>query len=128
MTHLLDVNALLAALWVPHQHHARFRTWAQTHPGEFATCALTELGYIRVMNAVYGVTVSAAKQQLRALKTSPSITFWSDTESPVDVLPTWVAKHGQTSDGYLCAMARKHGAKLATFDTGIKDPASFLIP
>jgi predicted nucleic acid-binding protein len=46
----------------------------------------------------------------------------------VDVLPAWVAKHGQTSDGYLCALARNHGAKLATFDTGIKDPASFLIP
>lgn len=128
MTHLLDVNALLAALWAPHQHHARFRTWAQTRPGDFAACALTELGYIRVLNAVYGVTVTTAKQQLRSLKSSPSVIFWREAESPVDVLPTWVTKHNQTSDGYLCALAKRHGAKLATFDTGIKDPAAFLIP
>ena len=107
---------------------SRFRTWAQTRPGDFAACALTELGYIRVLNAVYGVTVTTAKQQLRSLKSSPSVIFWREAESPVDVLPTWVTKHNQTSDGYLCALAKRHGAKLATFDTGIKDPAAFLIP
>lgn len=128
MTHLLDVNALLAALWSPHQHHARFRTWAQARPGEFAICSLTELGYLRVMNAVYGASIASAKQQLRTLKASPSIVYWRDAESPVDLLPAWVTKHSQTSDGYLCALSRKHGAKLATFDTGIKDPAAFLIP
>lgn len=128
MTHLLDVNALIAALWVPHQHHARFRTWAQTSPGEFALCALAELGYLRVMNVLYGVSIPAAKQQLRTLKASPSVIYWRDAESPVDLLPAWVTKYGQTSDGYLCALARGHGAKLATFDTGIKDPVAFLIP
>lgn len=128
MTHLLDVNALLAALWVPHQHHARFRSWAQTQPGEFATCALSELGYLRVMNAIYGVSVADAKQQLRTFKVSPSVEFWHEAESPVAVLPVWVTKHSQTSDGYLCALARERGAKLATFDAGIKDPDAFLIP
>ena len=128
MTHLLDVNALIAALWVPHQHHARFRIWAQTRPGDFATCALTELGYLRVINAVYGVSISAAKQQLRALHTSPSVTFSSDTESPVALLPALVANHDDTTDGYLCALARKEGAKLATFDTAISDPAAYLVP
>jgi toxin-antitoxin system PIN domain toxin len=128
MTYLLDVNALIAALWVSHQHHVRFRTWAQTRPGNFATCALTELGYLRVLNVVYGVSIPTAKQQVRVLKASPTITYWPDAPSPADLLPAWVAKHGQTSDGYLCALARKQGAKLATFDTGIKDPAAFLIP
>jgi toxin-antitoxin system PIN domain toxin len=128
MTHLLDVNALIAALWVPHQHHARFRTWAQTSPGDFATCALTELGYLRVMNTCYGTTIASAKQQLRALRASPSVIFWRDADSPVDLLPSWVTKHSQTSDGYLCALAKNHGAKLATFDTRIKDSAALLIP
>ena len=128
MTLLLDVNALLAALWAAHQHHARFRAWAQSEPGELATCALTELGYLRVMHAVYGVPVVGAKQQLRTFKAAPKVIYWHAAESPVVVLPAWVIAHGQTTDGYLCALAKAHGAKLATFDTGIKDPAAFLVP
>lgn len=128
MTYLLDVNALLAALWASHQHHPRFRAWSQTRPGEFATCALTELGYLRVINAVYGVPVVDAKQHLLAFKASPGVLFWSDTVSPALTLPTWVSKHSQTTDGYLCALAQSHGAKLATFDAGIKSVSAFLVP
>ncbi|OHE81317.1 MAG: hypothetical protein A3G75_08350 [Verrucomicrobia bacterium RIFCSPLOWO2_12_FULL_64_8] len=128
MTYLLDVNALLAALWAPHQQHARFRAWARTLPGELAVCPLAELGFLRVMNAVYGVPIADGRQQLRAFKAAPTIVFWTDAESPAAVLPTWVTKHGQTTDGYLCAVAKAHDAKLATFDKGIKDPAAFLIP
>ena len=128
MTHLLDVNALVAALWAAHQHHARFRAWAQHLSGELATCALTELGYLRVIHAVYGVLIADAKQQLRVFKAAPRVIYWREAESPVGVLPAWVAAHGQTTDGYLCALAKANNAKLATFDTGIKDPAAFLIP
>ena len=80
------------------------------------------------MHAVYGVPVADAKQQLRTFKAAPTVTYWREAESPVAVLPAWVVKHSQTTDGYLCALARAHGAKLATFDTGIKDSAAFLIP
>jgi len=128
MTYLLDVNALVAMLWAPHLHHGRIRSWAQSRPGEFATCVLVELGYIRVINAAYGITIADAKQQLRAFKTSPLIVFLRGAESPASVLPTWVTKHSQTTDGYLCAFAKARGAKLATFDTGIKDANAFLIP
>ena len=87
MTSLLDVNALLAALWAAHQHHARLRAWTQTHPDELTTCALTELGYLRVMHAVYGVPVADAKQQLRTFKAAPTVTYWREAESPVAVPP-----------------------------------------
>ncbi len=81
-----------------------------------------------MLNAVYGVSVGDARQQLRTFKASPSVEFWREAETPVAVLPAWVTKHSQTSDGYLCALARERGAQLATFDAGIRDPNAFLIP
>ena len=44
---------------------------------------------------------------------------------PGDRLPAWVQTPAQTTDGHLLALAAKHGAKLATLDTGI--PGALLI-
>jgi predicted nucleic acid-binding protein len=35
--------------------------------------------------------------------------------------------HKEVSDLYLCALAEANGAKLATLDAGIRDPAAVLI-
>ncbi|MEY2879469.1 MAG: hypothetical protein RLZZ15_1849, partial [Verrucomicrobiota bacterium] len=45
---------------------------------------------------------------------------------PGDRLPAWVQTPAQTTDGHLLALAARHGAKLATLDTGI--PGALLIP
>lgn len=50
MVGLLDVNVLVALLVPVHEHHARARRWvldAGARDG-WATCAVTELGLIRV--------------------------------------------------------------------------------
>jgi toxin-antitoxin system PIN domain toxin len=46
---LLDVNALVALAWDSHVHHAAMRTWfAANSAGGWATCPMTESGFVRV--------------------------------------------------------------------------------
>ena len=50
MVGLLDVNVLVALLVPEHQHHAASMDWFTAQAGQrgWATCAVTELGVIRV--------------------------------------------------------------------------------
>ena len=46
---LLDINVLLALAWPDHQHHAAAHGWfAQESRLGWATCAFTQLGFIRL--------------------------------------------------------------------------------
>lgn len=47
MSHLLDVNFLLACGWSTHARHTEARTWLERQPS-FGITALVELGFIRV--------------------------------------------------------------------------------
>ncbi len=43
MTYLLDVNMLIAAIWLDHQDHSAVDAWL---PGKkTATCPISELGF-----------------------------------------------------------------------------------
>ena len=46
MTHLLDVNVLLAAVWEEHPLHTRAFKWLNGK--SIALCPLAELGFIRI--------------------------------------------------------------------------------
>ncbi len=123
MRFLLDVNLLLALGLAEHERHARAAAWARSHRGgELLTCAITEIGFIRVacQAAAYGYTVADAKELLRRLRAaeSPRFGFVGD-EVAADGLPGWVRGAGQVTDGHLIALAAAHGAKLATLDAGI---------
>lgn len=49
MTHLLDVNVLLALSWPNHVHHGAARAWfIGTEQSGWATCGVTESGFVRV--------------------------------------------------------------------------------
>jgi uncharacterized protein len=125
--YLLDVNAVLAALLPVHADRARFVAWARRHrPTDFASCALTELGFVRVAVAAYGYSVADARAMLVRHKRD-GVGYLANLPRPAEVMPDWVHGHGQTTDGYLCAVAAAHGLKLATFDTGIDDEAAELI-
>lgn len=51
MIYLLDVNVLVALGFVNHEFHARVSHWIQSaRPLQLATCAITELGFIRVLS------------------------------------------------------------------------------
>ena len=124
MKYLLDVNTVLAALLPAHADRARFVAWAsRRRPADFATCALTELGFVRVAMAAYGYSIADARAMLRQHQRD-GVGYLATLPRPAEVMPDWVHGHNQTTDGYLCAVAASHGLKLATFDTGISDPSA----
>jgi predicted nucleic acid-binding protein len=55
---------------------------------------------------------------LSALKSSGRFDFLPDDLS-ADVMPAYVKTARDTTDGHLLALAKRHGAKFTTFDTGI---------
>lgn len=127
MTYLLDVNALLALGYQAHTHHPRAGAWLAARKKEsglaLATCAITELGFVRVASGsavAHAINVTTAKLALARLKSNPLVHFvFLNDHLGVDCLPVWVHKSNQTTDGHLAALATAHGAKLATFDSGI---------
>ncbi len=133
MKYLLDVNALVALGFFEHEFHPRVGRWvaraASKEAPEFATCAITELGFVRVLAQApgYGITVSQARNLLLRLKQESRVnfTFLADNLD-ISHLPAWVKAPKQTTDGHLAALAAANGAVLATLDRKI--PRAFLIP
>jgi predicted nucleic acid-binding protein len=131
MRYLLDVNVLLAFALREHELHGRVTKWMEpARLGEIlpvATCAITELGFVRILSRVYGFAVADAKMLLRRLKAIPDLDFhFLSDEEGAEHLPRWVIRHDQVTDGHLRGLAAKHGARLATLDENIPD--AFLIP
>jgi len=123
LTYLLDVNALLALAHMSHAMHDRAQAWVArlSRADRLATCAITELGFVRVgPQARLSPDVAASAGLLAALKQCrhPPFVVLSDALGAAD-LPVWVKTPGQTTDGHLLALAGAHGARLATFDAGI---------
>jgi len=134
MMFLLDVNVLLAMSYADHVHSERVNRWVSqldTQCGRdstvFATCPITELGFVRVGSgkAAYAESVDAAREDLEDLKSSMGVVFVPG-DLPARHLPEWVRKSEQTTDGYLLALAKAHDGSLATLDRFI--PGAVLIP
>ena len=134
MMFLLDVNALLALSYKNHVHYERVSQWVSRlgakHAQEqiaFATCPITELGFVRVGSgpAGYAANVDTARDDLQDLRSSKNMLFIPD-DLHTRHLPAWVRKSAQTTDGYLLALAKAHDGYLATLDRFI--PEAVLIP
>jgi predicted nucleic acid-binding protein len=129
--YLLDVNTLVALGHTLHVHHARAGKWLNSvRPTAevLATCAITELGVVRVsVQAGLQPDVSAARLALAKLKASSPVPFglWSD-ELGADRLPKYVKRPAELTDGHLLELARVHGAQFVTLDGNI--PGAFLVP
>jgi hypothetical protein len=122
---LPDVNVLMALTWSNHPHHDRAHRWfAQSAADGWATCLLTQTGFLRLsLNPqVVGVSIDCAAALAllkglvghpdhRYLETAPSV-----TAGPfVDLAPR-LTGYRQVTDATLLHLARTHGAKLVTFD------------
>lgn len=94
-----------------------------------ASCAITELGLIRIVPQTMASTMSIreAQQVLAEVKATSIIpfTFIAD-DLGGNRLPAWVRQPKQTTDGHLLELARTHKAVLATCDQKI--PGAFVIP
>jgi len=130
MRYLLDVNALIALAHTGHALHSKAIAWygsiSKSAVG-LHTCAITELGFVRV-SVMTGLQpdIEAAKQALDALKSSSKVRFELIADDiGAAQLPSFVKKAQAVTDGHLIELARKHSVRLATLDQGI--PGALLI-
>jgi uncharacterized protein len=125
--YLLDVNVLVALSWANHEQHEAATSWFRTHHRSgWATCPLTQAGFVRVSSnpRVFPDAPSPSKV-LETLETNvshPGHRFWkldiavSDAVSPFG---DRFASHQQTTDAYLLGLAIHKNGILASFDSGI---------
>jgi len=133
MKYLLDVNALVALGFLQHEFHGRVANWvrklSQKGAPELATCAITELGFVRVLVQASqdGFSIAHGRDLLLQLKSGTVLKFtFIIDDQDVSHLPGWVKSAKQTTDGHLAQLAKASGSVLATLDTGI--PGAYLIP
>lgn len=137
MVGLLDVNVLVALLVPEHQHHAVSMEWFTREAGRhgWATCAVTELGVIRVCAQLPGGAwppETTADRMLLLTAGSREYVFWPDAASPAAMAEVRGATAGkQITDRYLLGLARRYGGRVITFDralaaTGGDDVVSLL--
>ena len=128
MRSILDVNVIIALLDPDHAFHERAHEWwAANEKSGWASCPITENGVVRIMsNPSYsGKTRFAPKDLIAQFQTFVRGTnheFWPDDVSLRDGKIFDAERiHGsrQVTDLYLLALASKHNARLATFDTTI---------
>jgi toxin-antitoxin system PIN domain toxin len=124
---LLDVNLLVALFEPDHPHHEVAHDWfADHHAKGWATCPLTENGFVRILaNPHYGAVLNRPGDlvsHLAALYRTKHHVFWPDSVSLADdkLFNTSVIRgYRQLSDIYLLGLAKKMGGHLATLDVGI---------
>jgi toxin-antitoxin system PIN domain toxin len=126
MRALLDINVLLALFDSGHTFHARaLRWWSANKDEGWASCPLTENGYLRIVSqASYPrpVRLADATLHLRTWAVPPLHAFWPDDVSILDagmIDYTRLLSPKKITDVYLLALAVKHGGRLVTLDTGI---------
>jgi toxin-antitoxin system PIN domain toxin len=117
---LLDANVLIALFDADHVHHAVVRDWFIALRDGFATCPIVEGALTRWIVRIAGSAgPAAAQRELRKLAADARHRFWPDDLAYADVQWKGVLGHGQVTDAYLAALARKHGGRLATLDRGL---------
>ena len=117
MKYLLDVNAAIAWEHVGSPHHTDFHGWlTRVGRNNLHTCAMVELGFLRISMQVFGYKLTEAQAALARLKSQIG-GFVEPAPSPR--LSAWAATASKTSDAYLLQVAEREGLKLATFDAGI---------
>ncbi len=124
---LLDVNVLVALFDPDHVHHDLAHDWFADRRGQgWATCPITENGFVRVLsNPAYGAGMSRPADlvaRLRRFCQNGGHEFWPDA---VTLRDGSVFRHAhlgssrQLTEVYLLALARSRGGVLATFDRSI---------
>ncbi len=125
---LLDLNILTALLWPAHEHHEAAHRWfGARRKGRWATCAITQLGLIRlVSNPAFSRDALSPADALLLLSSNvahENHEFWVEDLSVGEAFKDFPRKlqgHKQVTDAYLLALAIHHHGVLATFDRAIE--------
>jgi len=120
---LLDVNALLALAWPTHQFHDAVLARLERRPAaKWATCLLTQLGFVRLSSnpAIVDVRQSPAQaiDLLQRLTADEHHLYFDVLPSLGSVESTFrrLLGHQQVTDAYLVAVAAANDATLLTLD------------
>jgi len=124
---LFDINVLIALFDEIHQHHDLATRWLKENirPHGWASCPLTQNGFVRIMSQSRYLRPIPASQALDMLEEAAGTThheFWPDDISLLNrqaVDRTRVHGPKQLTDIYLLALAVKHRGQLVTFDDSI---------
>jgi toxin-antitoxin system PIN domain toxin len=126
MRSLFDVNALLALMDKEHTFHPTVRTWwAANKAGGWATCAITQNGFARIMSQPHysnpAPTMDAIQLLAMGLEEAGH-EFWPDDISITDDQlfdRAFILGPNQITDVYLLALTVKNAGRLVTFDRGL---------
>lgn len=114
---LLDASTLIALVLAEHEHHEAAMRWARS-VRRLAICPIVEGALVRTLVRL-GESPVAATAVIDALRDRPGTEFWSDSLSYREIDLAAVRGHRQVTDAYLVALARSHGARLATLDRAL---------
>jgi predicted nucleic acid-binding protein len=119
VSHLLDVNFLIACGWQSHADHVRASRWL-SRAKSFATASICEMGCLRVsLSPAFGARFEDAIAALEAIVRMRGHRFVRD-DTAARSLPI-VSSSKDVTDAHLVSLARRHRLKLATFDAALCD-------
>lgn len=119
---------MLVALFDPmHIYHEAAHEWfARNRARGWATCPLTENGFVRVVSHPrypgQGTSLRDAVARLAEIRQSPDHVFWQDSVSVCEAdrfQPTYIQGHRQLTDVYLLGLAVANRGRLVTFDRSV---------
>jgi len=126
---LLDVNVLIALVDSAHTHHASALSWFERQKSErWATCPITENGFVRVLSDRKYPNLSLSPGQaagvLDRLKLGRAGTheWWPDEVSITDralFQSEALLSSRQVTDAYLLGLAFRKGGRVVSFDRGL---------
>jgi uncharacterized protein len=128
VTDLLDVNLLISLAWPNHVYHSSARAWFLARDGElWATSPVTEAGFVRVSSNPSAIPTAVTPGEARTLlgqmrQVDGHVFLPDDVELVVGserALAGRIVGHRQVTDAHLLALARRHGARLATLDRAV---------
>lgn len=120
---LLDVNALLALAWDAHVHHEAIAAWFDNHRGPWATCPVSEAGFLRISSNPKvlpgALSVREAMGVLHDLRGIGEHRFLVNDVSLTAPDAPPILGHQQVTDALLLTVARRAEVPLVTFDAAL---------
>lgn len=127
MRFLLDVNVQVALSFPESESHRAAQRWFSAQPDRlWATCPLTQAGFLRTAWVLLGRTHSALATALASLEQScsvPNHEFWPEAMDLRDLSANHRVRligRNQVTDMQLLMLAHKRGGQLVTFDAEVR--------
>lgn len=127
MADVPDVNVLVSLTWPNHVHHERAHRWFGARRTPWATTPVTESGFVRVSSNPAAIPTAVTPPEALALlvrmRASKRHVFLPDDVPGVvgaeGIDPARLLSYRMVTDAHLLALARRHRARLVTFDRAV---------